>query len=564
MLIQEKIIKLISDAIQVAQDLGDLPEFEIPEIVVERPKDPSHGDYAVPSALGMARLARLAPVKIAEAIANNMSEVEYLDSVTVAPPGFINLRLAPSWLVQQVDEILSLDASFGRLSIKKTKKIQVEFVSSNPTGPFVVGSGRNAVLGDTLANVLEAAGYIVQREFYVNDMGTQISNLAKALYARYAQALGHEVSTFHEYQGEYLVEIGQAVAREFGDQYLTSPVTAPLEDAQPTEAVLDTLRGMRKLALDRILSTIKQDTALIGVQFDRWFSEQSLYTEKTYEVVMDKLKQKQMFVEKEGAVWLKSEDEDDKENVVVRSDGRPTYFASDIAYVWDKLALRKFDEAIYVWGADHHGHVKRVKEVAKALGLDPNRVTIILYQLVSITRDGVPVRQSKRAGDFVTVREVVEEIGSDVFRFMLLTRSADSAMELDLELAKRESKDNPIFYIQYAHARIASIFRKAEEEGATMAGGDVNLLEHPAEHDLIRQMLRLPEIILQAADYRAPHMVSHYAQDLAATFHTFYEACHVIIDDDELMAARLKLVRAAQITFANSLRLMGMGVPERM
>lgn len=566
MLIQEKITKLIIEAIQTAQDLGDLPEFDLPDIVVERPKDPTHGDYATPSALGLARHAHMAPLKIAEAIVNNIDDADYLDEITVAPPGFINLRLAEGWLTQQVDEILKRDETFGRIVEKNPQQVQVEFVSANPTGPFVVGSGRNAVIGDTLANVLDAAGYTVQREYYVNDVGTQIDNLAKALYARYAQALDEDVPTFDEYSGDYLIEIGQALAQFHEAEYLASPVMAPLEEGQPDDAVLDILSVMREEALKRIIATIKQDTALIGIQFDRWFSEQSLYDENTYDLVYDKLQNRQMLLEKNGAIWLSSENEADKENVVVRSDGRPTYFASDIAYVWDKLAIRKFDEAIYVWGADHHGHVERLKNAATALGLNADKVTIILYQLVNITRDGVPVRQSKRAGDFITVREVVDEIGSDVFRFMLLTRSADSAMELDLELAKRESKDNPIYYIQYAHARISSIFRRAKEEGATMAGGDVSLLEQPAELALIRHMLRLPELILHAAENRAPHMLAYYAQELATAFHSFYDNddCRVIVDDDELMAARLKLVKAAQITFANTLRLMGMTVPERM
>ncbi len=564
MLIQTKITQLIIAAIQTAQTAGDLPEFDIPEVMVERPKEASHGDYAVPSALKMARLAGMAPVKIAEQIITHLEKTDYFSDVTVAPPGFINLRLADSWLHQQVDQVLKEEDTFGRLvplgkggTDKKAKKVQVEFVSANPTGPFVVGSGRNAVLGDTLANILEVAGYNVQREYYVNDIGTQIENLAKALYIRYAQAMGQDLPDPEEYMGEYLVEMGRVIATSYGKKYL-------LTDNSSDDARRQAMNFMRQQALERTLETIKADTALIRVNFDRWFSEQSLYEDKTYNFVYNKLQTKGMLMERDGAIWLKSGDEEDKENVVVRSDGRPTYFASDIAYVWDKLAKRGFDWAIAVWGADHHGHMKRVKEAARSLDLDPNKFSILLYQLVNITRDGVPVRQSKRAGDFVTVREVVEEIGVDVFRFMLLTRSADSAMELDLELAKRESSDNPIFYIQYAHARIASIFRKAVEEGATMGGGDVNLLEHPSELALIRQILRLPETVAFAAENLAPHQLTHYAQELANAFHAFYHECHVVIDDDELTAARLKLVRAAQIALANTLRLMGMSIPERM
>lgn len=550
-LIRHQLAELIATAIQTAQQQGDLPAFDLPEIVVERPKDPAHGDFATPVAMGLARLARMAPLQIAQKIIAHLPPADYLGGVAVAPPGFINLRLAEAWLAQQVEVILAEGDAFGRVNLGKQKKVQVEYISANPTGPLVVGSGRNAVLGDTLANVLAAAGYTVQREYYVNDVGTQVDNLGKAMFARYAQALGQNEPDPDEYQGEYLVEMGRAAAQQFGDKYL---------HVDRTEALV----FMRQHALDSILASLKEDTALIGIQFDRWFSEQSLYDNGTYELAFAKLKAKNMVTERDGAVWLKSEDEEDKENVIVRSDGRPTYFASDIAYVWDKLAGRGFEWAIYVWGADHHGHVKRVKNAARALGLDPDKVTIILYQLVTITRDGVPVRQAKRTGNFTTVREVVEEIGPDAFRFMLLTRSADSAMELDLALAAKQSNENPVFYVQYGHARIASIFRKAQEEGAAMAGGDVSLLTHPSEITLVREMLRLREIVAHAAENLAPHYLTYYAQDLATAFHAFYRDCRVVSEDAAMTAARLKLVKAAQITLANTLRLMGMSAPERM
>ncbi|HXV98706.1 MAG TPA: arginine--tRNA ligase [Anaerolineae bacterium] len=549
-MIRNEITQLIKTAIRQAQKAGELPVFDLPEIVVERPKDPSHGDYATPVAMGMARLARMAPVQIAAKIVNHLPTVNYLSGVTVAAPGFINLRLAETWLAQQVETVLAEGDNFGRVNLG-SKKVQVEFISANPTGPLVVGSGRNAVLGDTLANVLAAASYTVQREYYVNDVGTQVDNLGKAMFARYAQALGQNEPDPEEYQGEYLVEMGQLAAKAFGDKYLHADRA-------------EVLAFMRQYALDGILAGLKEDTGLIGIHFDNWFSEQSLYDKGTYELAFDKLKAKNMTVERDGAIWLRSEDEDDKENVIVRSDGRPTYFASDIAYVWDKLSKRSFDWAIYIWGADHHGHVKRVKNAARALGLDPSKLTIILYQLVTITRDGVPVRQSKRAGNFITVREVVEEIGADAFRFMLLTRSADSPMELDLALAAKQSNENPVFYVQYGHARIASIFRKAQEEGASMEGGDVSLLTHPSEIELVRQMLRLREIVAHAAETLSPHHLTYYAQDLATAFHAFYRDCRVVSEDVALTAARLKLVKAAQITLANTLRLMGMSAPERM
>ncbi len=550
---RDQIIGLLEKAVKKAQKKGDLPKFDVPEIVLERPKDPTHGDYATPAALGMARFARMAPVQIAEKIVNRMDRADFIGEVNVAHPGFINIRLSDAWLAQQVETILAEGDDFGRITLPENagKKVQVEFISANPTGPLTIGSGRNAVLGDTLANVLAAAGYTVHREFYINDVGTQVDNLGKAMYARYAQALGQAEPDPEEYQGYYLVEMGQQAAKEYGDKYLHVDRTEALE-------------FMRQEALNRIIDGLKEDTALIGIHFDTWFSEQSLYDDGTYGLAFNKLSAKNMLAERDGAIWLQSEDENDKENVIVRSDGRPTYFASDIAYVWDKLARRSFDRAIYVWGADHHGHVQRVKNAAKALGLDPEKVTIILYQLVTITRDGVPVRQSKRTGDFITTREVVEEIGADAFRFMLLTRSADSQMELDLTLAAKQSSENPVYYVQYGHARIASIFRKAEQEGASMAGGDVSLLTHPSELELIRQMLRLREVIDYAAKSLAPHPLTYYAQELATAFHAFYRDCRVVSDDPALTAARLKLVKAAKITLANTLHMMGMTAPEQM
>jgi arginyl-tRNA synthetase len=550
-MIRDDIVQLILTALKKAQKKGDLPKFDAPaEVPVEHPKESAHGDYATPIAMGLARLARMAPLKIAEQIIKRLPPADYIGEVRVAPPGFINIRLSGAWLAQQVETILAEGNDFGRVALSD-KKVQIEFVSANPTGPLTIGSGRNAVLGDTLANLLAAAGYTVQREYYINDIGTQVDHLGEALYSRYAQALGQDEPEPEEYQGHYLVEMGQQMAAEFGDQYLH------LERA-------DALAVMRREALQRIVEGIKADTALIGIHFDNWFSEQSLYDDGTYGLAFNKLSALNMLSERDGAIWLKGEDETDKENVVVRSDGRPTYFASDIAYVWDKLEKRGFDWAIHVWGADHHGHVKRLKDAAKCFGFDPARLTMLLYQLVTITRDGVPVRQSKRTGEFITAREVVEEIGADAFRFMLLTRSADSQMELDLALATRQSSDNPVYYVQYGHARIASIFRKAEEEGATMAGGDVALLTHPSELELVRQMLRLREVVTHTAETLAPHHLTFYAQDLASAFHAFYRDCKVVSDDATLTAARLKLVKAAQITLANTLRLMGMSTPERM
>jgi arginyl-tRNA synthetase len=574
--IRDDLIQLIEKAIKKAQKKGDLPKFELPLVTIERPKDEAYGDYATPVCLSMARLARMAPVKIAEKVIAHMERPDYIGSVEVAHPGFINIALSDAWVAAQVETILQEGERFGHVNLGKGRRMQVEYISANPTGPLTFGSGRNAVLGDTLANVLAAAGWQVQREFYVNDTGNQIEIFAASLYARYAQALGQDDPLPEGgYPGHYLVEMGEAIATQFGDQFLE------MDRGEAVEA-------LRAEGLKRMLTEIKADAEALGIYFDHWKSEQSLYDDGTYGTVFNKLSADGWLVHREGAIWFKgdsesyrdsetegdTEEEDqrrenlrDKDNVVVRSDGRPTYFASDIAYVWDKLVTRGFDWAIYVWGADHQGHVPRMKTVTRALGLDPDRVTFILYQLVTLKRGGELVRMGKRAGEIITLREVIEEIGADATRFMLLTRSADSQMELDLTLAVQQSSENPVYYVQYGHARIASIFRYAQERGASLEGGDVGLLTHPAEQALIREMIQLSEIVALCAETLNPHHLTHYAQKLASAFHSFYKECRVVSDDPahaELSKARLKLVLAAKTVLANTLHLMGVSAPEAM
>jgi arginyl-tRNA synthetase len=581
-MIRDDIVQLIKKAIKRAQKKGDLPKFDLPEVTVDHPKDPTHGDYATPVCMGMARLARMAPVQIAQKVVAHMDRPDYVGAVEVAHPGFINISLSPAWVAGQVETVLNEKEDYGKVNLGKGRRVQVEYISANPTGPLTFGSGRNAVLGDTLANVLSAAGWQVQREFYVNDTGNQMAIFAASLYARYAQALGRDEPLPEDgYPGDYLVEIGRAVAAEAGDRFL----------AMDREAGVKALQAE---GLKRMLVGIEADAEALGIHFDQWKSEQSLYDDSTYGTVFNKLSAGGWLVHREGAIWFtdksssgaeksnqeSSPDEaqattgdrrhgrmEDKENVVVRSDGRPTYFATDTAYIWDKLVTRGFDWAIYIWGADHHGHVPRMKAVARALGLDPDRITIILYQLVTLRRGGELVRMGKRTGELITLREVVEEIGADATRFMLLTRSADSQMELDLALAAQQSSENPVYYVQYGHARIASIFRYAQERGVSLEGGDVSLLTHPAEQALIRQMLRLPEIVELSAATISPHHLTHYAQELASAFHSFYKDCRVVSDDPahaELGKARLKLVLAAKTALANTLHLMGVSAPETM
>ena len=504
----------------------------------------------------------------------HMQRPDYVGSVEVAHPGFINITLADAWVAAQVETILQQAERYGCVNMGQGRRVQMEYISANPTGPLTIGAGRNAVIGDTLANVLAAAGWQVQREYYVNDTGNQIEIFAASLYARYAQALGRdEPLPEGGYPGGYLVEMGQAIAAEVGERFL----------AMDREAAL---KALQVEGLKRMLVEIEADAERLGIHFDAWKSEQGLYDDSTFGSVFNQLSADGWLIHRAGAVWFKGDREtwqdsptetdapdqprqkhEDKDNVVVRSDGRPTYFASDIAYVWDKLVKRGFDWAIYVWGADHHGHVLRMKAVTRALGLDPERMTVILYQLVTLKRGGELVRMGKRTGEIITLREVVEEIGPDAVRFMLLTRSADSQMELDLTLAVQQSSENPVYYVQYGHARIASIFRYAQERGVSLEGGDVSLLIHPAEQALIRQMIQLPAVVALCAETLSSHHLTHYAQKLASAFHSFYKECRVVSDDPaqaELGKARLKLVLAAKTVLANTLRLMGVSAPEAM
>lgn len=555
-MIRNDITQLLHKAIRKAQKKGTLREFDIPQISVERPKEEGHGDFASPVCLQLAKFARMAPVRIAEIVSAQLPKADYLDRVEVAGPGYINFYLSPQWLARQVDVILQEDEDFGNLQVGQGRKVQVEFISANPTGPLHIGSGRNAVIGDALANVLAAAGYDVQREYYVNDAGTQMGLFAETLYARYAQALGRELPLPEGgYQGAYMVEMGKRAAKEHGPRFLE------VERAQA-------LRALGDIGLGYMLESIKADVALMGIRFDRWFSERTLYEDGTFGHIMTVLREGNHIVERDGAVWfLATKFGVDKDEVIVRSNGTPGYFASDIAYHYDKFVRRGFDWVIDVWGADHQGHVPRMKAMMKGLGLDPDRLSIIIYQLVTLKRSGQVVRLSKRTGDIITLREVLDDVGADAVRFFLLSRAAESQMDFDLDLAKEQSNENPVYYVQYAHARICSILRVAQERQQESTDGDVALLTHPMELALIRRMLMLPEIIEMAAANLAPHHLAAYAQELASQFHVFYRDCRVVSSDPadrELTQARLKLVRAAKIVLAKVLHLMGMTAPEQM
>ncbi|HEY68851.1 MAG TPA: arginine--tRNA ligase [Thermoflexia bacterium] len=559
-LIRNQVAALIATGLRAAQEEGTLPEFKMPAIVIERPRRSEHGDYASPVCLQLAREAHMPPREIAARLVERLPPAPFVGKVEVAGPGYINIALDASWLAAQVETILTAGERWGNVDIGQGQRVQVEFVSANPTGPITVGSTRNAVIGDTLANVLAAAGYEVEREYYVNDAGSQVRKFGESIYARYAQALGRD-EPFPEdgYHGHYVVELGQQMAQQYGDRYLNLP---------RKEAV----RVLGTEGIARMIEEIRQELAALRVEFDTWFHERSLYESGLFDRVLQMLREKGYIVERDDAVWFTSPDLE-ASAVIIRSpkiipepDERPTYFASDIAYVWNKLVERGFDRAIYVWGADHHGDVPRVKAAAKALGLDPERVVIIIYQMVNLKRGGEDVRMSKRTGEFVTLRELLDEVGPDPIRFMLLTRTVDATIDFDLDLAVEQSEKNPVYYVQYAHARIASILRYAADLGWNLdASGDVSLLTHPSELALIRKMLELPEVVALAATQLAPHHLTFYAQDLAAVFHAFYRDCRVVASEEpERTQARLMLAQAAKLTLARALGLLGVTAPERM
>ena len=557
MTITHQITEILTGAVAEAQRQGVLPAGDLPTAPVERPQNPEHGDFAYSLPLRLAKVARKAPLQIAESLAPFVPTNGVIGSVAVASPGFLNLKVNPAWLQDQVQVINDAGETFGDSDVGAGKRIQIEFVSVNPTGPVHVGHARGAVLGSALANALEAGGFHVTREYYVNDAGTQMELFYESTYVRYAQALGVDGETLPEngYQGQYLTDFGQQLADEHGREFLDMPRH-------------EAIRAIGEVGIDLMLGAIKGDLARIGVDFDVWFREKTLFTSGQFEAAIAKLEERGYTTERDGAKWFTSTDlGEDKDNVIIRSTGQPTYFASDIAYHRDKFEGRGFDQVINIWGADHQGHVSRMKAVLRALDIDDDRLTILIAQLVTLKNGGDIVRASKRTGQIVTLTDLVEEVGSDACRYFFLARAAESQMDFDMELAKRASSDNPVYYVQYAHARIAGILRQAAERELTWEDGNPALLTDDAEHALLRKMLELPEHIETIAVTLAPHALPHYAVELAAAFHWFYDHCRVLSSDPAdapVSKARLKLVQAAQVALARTLTLMGMSTPDEM
>jgi arginyl-tRNA synthetase len=553
MIIKRKLAEALKQAVTQAQQQGLLAVTALPEVIVERPQNPEYGDYASSLPLKLARTAEIAPPAIAEKILEFLPPLPEVAKIVAVAPGFINFELSSDWLMKQVAGILEAGDSYGNIDLGGGKSVQIEFVSVNPTGPLHVGHGRGAVLGSTLANVLSAAGYAVEKEYYINDAGSQLDAFNRSLYVRYQQYLGINAEMPSDgYLGNYMIDLAGKIADKEGKRFLDMPGDAALSE-------------LGSIGVAEIMGMIRRDLELLGVEFDVWFSEQSLYKNGQYEKAMKLLRGGGYVAEKENATWfISSALGEDKDNVLIRSDGSPTYFASDIAYHFNKFLERKFETVINIWGADHQGHVSRMIAVINALRINPERLKIIICQLVTLRRGQEIVRVSKRSGDIITLSEVIDEVGSDACRFVFLSRSADAQMDFDLELAKKQSADNPVYYVQYAHARIASILRLAKEKGIDYVRGDVSLLTTEPELTLIRRMILLPELVELVASTLEPHHLPYYAQDLATIFHSFYKQCRVVSKNQELTCARLKLVKAAQIVLARTLHLMGMTAPESM
>lgn len=552
--IKELLHKAIYQAAEKAIADGVFAIQELPQVILEVPPKKEFGDFATNFSMQAARAAKTNPRVIAEAIVARMNET-WLDKAVIAGPGFINFYLKSDWLYAMLQDILIQGDCYGNSQAGGNERIQVEYVSANPTGPLHVGHGRGAAVGSALVNLLKAAGYIVSSEYYINDAGNQIDNLAASVQARYFELLGRDVEFPADgYHGQDIMDTARSIVERDGSRYLEMPET-------------ERLAIFKEVALQEKLAALKADLAAFNVEFDVWFSENTLHQSGALQETCQVLKNNGAIYENDGALWLKSTVYgDDKDRVVIRDNGVPTYLAADIAYHRNKLE-RGFDQLINIWGADHHGYICRVKAAIGSLGYSPEQLEVLIVQMVSLYRSGQLVKMSKRTGQSVTLAELIEEVGTDAARFFFIMRSLDSQLDFDLDLAKSQSNENPVYYIQYAYARIASIFRQAAEEGITPEKIDytkLSLLTSECEVDLIKKLGEYREEIIDAARERAPHRVARYVHDLAGQFHTFYNQCRIKGVEEDLQLARMGLALAVQTTIRHALGILGISVPEKM
>ncbi len=545
----------VEDALIRARVAGALSYEKLPEYTVERPREAAHGDYAANVAMLLAKPCRKAPRDIAKLIAEYIDFSDSpIEKMEIAGPGFINFRMKEDWLNEAACEMLAEGEDFGRSRLGEGRKIQVEFVSANPTGDLHMGNARGAAIGDSLAAVLDMAGFEVEREYYINDAGNQIDKFARTLNSRYLTACGVD-NEFPEdgYPGADLKELMEQLYGEIGDKYLH---------------VGEELRKeyLAEYGLKNKLASIKSSLERFGVTYDCWFSERSLHDSGQVKAAVAELDERGWLLTKDDAIWIDCSrmGEDMKPEVLVRSNGVPTYFAADIAYHKNKFQ-RGFDTVIDVWGADHHGHVARMQGSMEALGYRRDQLEVILMQFVRLIENGEVVKMSKRTGRFVTLDELIDDVGRDAARFLFIMRGADSLLDFDLTLAKEKSNDNPVYYVQYAHARICSILRTAAEQCVNAdKTPNMMLLTAPAERDLLRKLADFPDEVAAAARLREPHRVAVYLTDVAAAFHNFYGQCHCLTDDPELTCARLHLIRMTAGVIRRGLNALGVSAPEKM
>ena len=554
----KKIIRqIILNAAQTAFKNKELNSDKFPQVTVEEPKEDAHGDLATNFAMVNAKVQKMAPQKIAETIIHYIeNDNPIIEKTKIAGPGFINFFIRPAAWYPVLENIYQQDAEYGFSDIGKGQTVQVEFVSANPTGPLHVGHGRGAIVGDSVASILTACGYNVKREYYINDAGKQIQTLGLSVFLRCKELEGQSIDFPAAcYQGDYITDIAKDLHEEKGEWIFTLGE----EDA---------VSFCSKFAADKMIIEIRDVLNTLGITFDNWYSEQSLVNSGKVKSVIEKFKQSNIIYEKDDALWFKTKKfGDEKDRVVVRNNGQTTYFASDIAYHQDKLE-RGFDRIIDVWGADHHGYIPRIKASIKASGKDENQFVVILTQLVNLLRKGVPVSMGKRSGQFITLKEVIDEVGRDAVRFIFLTRHYDSPLDFDLEVAKQKTNDNPVYYVQYVHARISSILKKAADEKGIIDikfnNNAVERIKEPEEIRLIKHLARYPETIAASAESMEPHRIAFYLMALAADFHAYYNKHRVLTEDTTLAAGRLYLVKAVQTVIRNGLTLLGVSAPDVM
>ena len=535
---------------------GELPPTQVSDAAIERPQNTHHGDFASSLPLKLAREMKMSPMTIGKILSNHIPEQGIIGESQIAPPGFVNLKLDSQWLLSQIHQIRDLKNSFGNLDVEEKKKIQIEYVSANPTGRLHIAHARGAVIGSALAKLLKAAGHTVEEEYYLNDAGNQIDKFNKSLLTRYKQIAGLEIDLPEDaYPGEDIIDVAKSVWDDEGDRYLR------LDEDEAEESI-----GTK--GIPKMIDGIKDDLESLRIKFDEWFSETSLYTQGEFETCMQLLNDKGFTTDRDGATWLESTKlGEDKDNVLIRTSGTPTYFASDIAYHYNKFDQRNFTEVIDVWGADHQGQIGRLRSALDALGIDSKKLKIIVVQMVRFKKGETSEKLSKRKGNVIPLIDLVNEIGADACRFLFLSRWNESQLEFDLDLAKKQSSENPVYYVQYGHARICSILRLAKERDIEFSDGDVSILGDPTELSLINKMLELPDVIETSVENLEAHHLPHYSMELATAFHTFYQNCRVVSSkksDLPTTKARLLLVDSARLVLGRCLDLMSMNAPDEM